>query len=145
MTWQVVHERKKQCSRTFSSEATPSQTRHSGSTRHLYQGRWQNATARGLHHWHFHLLLFWLALSLLCNGTYVTMNQKFSWELVDCCVTYVTEQLWCQLVLCILGSFILARVTEQHFCSFEVILERDLSMQIDFFKKHSIWYELLYI
>jgi len=56
---------KKQCFGTFSSEATPGQTRHSGSTPHLYQGHWQNATVRGLHHWNFHLLLFWLALSLL--------------------------------------------------------------------------------
>jgi len=38
VTLQVVHERKKQCSGTFSSEATPDQTRHSGSTGHLFQG-----------------------------------------------------------------------------------------------------------
>jgi len=74
--WHVVHERKKQCSGTFSSEANPGQKHHSGSTRRLYQSHWQNATVRGLHHWNFYLLLLWLTLSLLCNGSYayVTMN-----------------------------------------------------------------------
>ena len=38
---------------------------------------------------------------------------EFSWELVHCCVTHVTEQWWRQWILHVLGSFILARVTRQ--------------------------------
>jgi len=34
-----------------------------------------------------------LALTFLCNGSSVTMTSKFLWKLVDCCITYVTEQL----------------------------------------------------
>jgi len=35
---------------------------------------------------------FWLALSLLCEVGYTTMNEKFSWELVHCYVAHVTDQ-----------------------------------------------------
>jgi len=70
-----------------------------------------NATIRGLHRWNFHLLSFSLALSLVCDVRYVTRNEKFSWEFAYCYVTYVTEQWQHQSVLCVLGSFILARVT----------------------------------
>ena len=71
------------------SGVIPDQQRHSGSSRNLC---WVNATFRGLRHWHFHLLSFWLALSLLCGVSYVTSNAKFSWELLHCYVTHVTEQ-----------------------------------------------------
>jgi len=71
------------------------------------------ATVRGLRHWNFHLLSCWLTLSLFCDVSHVTMNAKFSWRLVDCCVTYVTEQWQRQLVLCLLGSFVLSQVAGQ--------------------------------
>jgi len=74
-----------------------------------------NTTVRGLCHWNFHLLSFWLPLSLLCDVGDVTVNEKFSWEPVHCYVTRVTNQWWRQLVLCVLGSLILARVTGQFF------------------------------
>ena len=56
-----------------------------------------------------------LALSLFCDDSYVTINGKFSWELSHCYVTYATEQWYRQLVLCVLGSFILTQVTGQFF------------------------------
>jgi len=34
----------------------------------------------------------WLALSLLCDIGYAAMNEKFSWELVQCYITHVTDQ-----------------------------------------------------
>jgi len=37
---------------------------------HAFYTDW-NATVRGLRYWNFHLLLFWLALSLLCDVSYV--------------------------------------------------------------------------
>jgi len=52
------------------------QQRHSGSSYDLF---WLNNTVRRLRHWNFHLLSFWLALSLLCDVNYVTINEKFSW------------------------------------------------------------------
>jgi len=39
---------------------------------------WLNKTVRRLRHWNFHLLSFWLALSLRCDVSYVTINEKFS-------------------------------------------------------------------
>jgi len=53
----------------------PGQQRHSGSSYSLF---WRNKTLRGLSHWNFHLHSFWLALSLLCDVSYVTINEKFS-------------------------------------------------------------------
>jgi len=41
----------------------PGQQRHTGSSYSLF---WRNKTVRGLRHWNFYLLSFWLALSLLC-------------------------------------------------------------------------------
>jgi len=35
---------------------------------------------------------FWLALSLLCDVGYATVDKQFSWELVYRYVTHVTEQ-----------------------------------------------------
>ena len=73
----------------------------------LKQGRLQvnsvtrahrDATIRGLRHWNFHFLSFWEALSVLCRVFYVTRSEKFSRELVHCCVTYVTEQCWLVLI-----------------------------------------------
>jgi len=52
------------------------QKRHSGSSYDLF---WLNKTVRRLRHWNFHLLSFWLALSLLCDVNHVTINEKFSW------------------------------------------------------------------
>jgi len=49
----------------FWSGATPGQQRHPGSSRDLYWLTLNIATVRGLCHWNFHLLSFWLALSLL--------------------------------------------------------------------------------
>jgi len=39
----------------------------------IYKSRlhWGNATIRGLRHWNFHLLPFWLVLSLLCDVSYI--------------------------------------------------------------------------
>jgi len=37
------------------------------------------ATVRALCHWHFHLPSFRLALPLLCDVSYVTVNENFSW------------------------------------------------------------------
>ena len=37
------------------------------------------ATVRRLRHWNFHSLSFWLAISLLCDVSYVTVNETFSW------------------------------------------------------------------
>ena len=53
----------------------PGQQRHSDSSHSLF---WLNKTVRGLSHWNFHLLSVCLALSLLCNVSYVTINEKFS-------------------------------------------------------------------
>ena len=58
------------------SGVTPGQQRHSGSSHDL---SWLIATGRALCHWNFHLLSFWLALSLLCDVSYVTVNEKFWW------------------------------------------------------------------
>ena len=52
------------------------QQHYSGSS---YDFFWLNKTVRHLCHWNFHLLSFWLALSLLCDVSYVTVNEKFSW------------------------------------------------------------------
>ena len=52
------------------------QRRHSGSSRDLC---WLIATVRRLRHWNFHSLSFWLAISLLCDVSYVTVNETFSW------------------------------------------------------------------
>jgi len=65
------------------------QQRHSGSS---YDFFWLNKTVRSLHHWNFDLLSFLLVLLLLCDVSYVTINEKFSWQLLHCRVTYVTEQ-----------------------------------------------------
>jgi len=68
------------------------------SHKYVVQRRFQvNSLSRDLHrwrlrHWNLHLLLFWLALSLLCYASYVTTNEKFPRELAHYCVTYVTEQ-----------------------------------------------------
>ena len=32
-----------------------------------------------MRHWNFHLFSFWLALLLLCDVSYVTINEKFAW------------------------------------------------------------------
>jgi len=46
-----------------------------------------------LRHWNFRLLSFWLALSLLCDVSYVTINEKFSchYKISNWGVTYATE------------------------------------------------------
>ena len=54
----------------------PGQQRHSASSYDLF---WLNKTVRRLRHWNFHFLSFWLALSLLCDVSYVTINEKLSW------------------------------------------------------------------
>jgi len=54
----------------------PGQQHHSDSSYNLF---WLNKTVRRLHHWNFHLLSFRLALSLLCDLGYVTINEKFTW------------------------------------------------------------------
>jgi len=119
-------------------EATPGQTLHSGSSRDLYRGHWLNATVRDLRHWNFHLPLFWLALRLLCDVLYVTMNAKFSWELLHCVhrLIHISPSYW------------------TFYRSFEIILEWELSIGLQFkfnvlcksiaSKKHSIWYELYF-
>ena len=68
------------------SGANPGRQRNSGSSRDWTWliGCWLNATVRGLHCWNYHLLSVWLALSLLRDVSYVTMNKKLSWELVYC-------------------------------------------------------------
>jgi len=54
----------------------PGHQRHSGSS---YDLVWLNKTVRRFRHWNFYFLSFWLALSLLCDVSYVTVNEKFSW------------------------------------------------------------------
>jgi len=49
----------------------PGHQRHSGSSYDLFQ---LNKIVQTLRHWNFHLLSFWLALSLLCGVRYVTIN-----------------------------------------------------------------------
>jgi len=66
--------------------ATPGQQRRSGSSHALkaleskliHKSRLHglNATVRGLRHWNYHLLSFWLSLSL-CYVSYVTVNWRF--------------------------------------------------------------------
>jgi len=51
----------------------PGQQRHSGSSCSFF---WLNKTVRGLSHWNFHLLSFCLAISLLCDVSYVTINEN---------------------------------------------------------------------
>ena len=52
--------------------------------RHTIYSDWLNKTVQRLRHWNFHLLSFWLALMLLCDVSYVTINEKFSWKLLHC-------------------------------------------------------------
>jgi len=90
----VAHSRPKtwECVNRICSDVavpTPGQQRHSGSSRDFY---WLNATARCLRQWNVHFLSFWLAISLFFDVCYVTMNEKFSWELVHCCVPHITER-----------------------------------------------------
>jgi len=67
----------------------PGQQRDPGSSYNLL---WLNKTVRQLRHWNFRLLSSWLALSLLCDVSYLTINEKFAWQLLHCWITYVTEQ-----------------------------------------------------
>jgi len=69
--------------------AIPGQQRHSGSSRDLYWHWGQPFEACVTEISIF--LSYWMAVSLLCDVRYVTTNE-FSWELVYCCVTHVTEQ-----------------------------------------------------
>jgi len=65
----------------------PGQQHHSGqwycfyghSAGSSHDLHWLNKTVRSLSHWNFHLLSFWLALLLLCDVGYVTINEKFAW------------------------------------------------------------------
>ena len=57
----------------------PGQQRHRGSSYDKSPSFWLNKTVRRLRHWNFHLLSFWLALSLLCGVCYVAINEKFTW------------------------------------------------------------------
>ena len=50
-----------------------------------------NATVRGLYHWNFHLLI--LAGTIVAPWRWLRNSEwEFSWELVHCYVTHVTEQ-----------------------------------------------------
>jgi len=53
----------------------PGQQRRSGSSYDLF---WLNKTVRRLRHWNFHLLSFWLTLSLLCD----VMLCNYQWEIL---------------------------------------------------------------
>ena len=53
----------------------PDQQRHTDS----YDLFWLCKAVRRLRHWNFHLLSFWLTLSLLCDVSYLTINDKCSW------------------------------------------------------------------
>ena len=59
-----------------------------GSSRNLH---FVNATVRGLYHWNFHLLI--LAGTIVVPWRWLRNSEwEFSWELVHCYVTHVTEQ-----------------------------------------------------
>ena len=70
------------------SGAIPDQQRHFGSSRNLH---FVNATVRGLYHWNFHLVI--LVGTIVAPWRWLRNNEwEFSWELVHCYVTHVTEQ-----------------------------------------------------
>ena len=80
-----------------------------GSSRNLH---FVNATVLGLYHWNFHLLI--LVGTIVAPWHWLRNNEwEFSWELFHCYVMHVTEQWQCQLILHVLGSFILTWVTSQ--------------------------------
>ena len=64
------------------------QQRPLGSSRNLH---FVNATVRGLYHWNFHLLI--LTGTIVAPWRWLRNNEwEFSWELVHCYITHVTEQ-----------------------------------------------------
>jgi len=54
------------------SGATPGQQRYSASSRNFY---WLNATVRGLHPWHFHLLSFTLVVNIVALWPMLRKNE----------------------------------------------------------------------
>jgi len=90
----------------------------------------------------------WLEPSLLCDVSYVTMDEKLSWELIHCYVTYITD--WRQFVLYVLGPFILSRVAGLFIVRLKLFSKWELSNGLEFnvlcksiaSKKQSMWYEL---
>jgi len=92
----------------------PGQQRHSGSSYNLF---WLNKTVRRFHHWNSYLLSFWLALSLLCDVSYWTINENYHDK---------------ARVLCLQGSFILVRGTGQFFVRLKLFSKWELSIGLDF-------------
>jgi len=117
----------------FISEATPSQTGHSGSSRDLHRDHWVNANVRGLRHWNFHLNSFWL------RGTIVALwrqLRKNEWE-----VLMITRQLLRNIRHTAMITPVSSLRTKLiHICpsywtiyrSFEMNLEWDLSIRLEF-------------
>jgi len=109
-----------------------------------------NATFRGLRHWNFHLLSFWLALSLLCDVSYATMNKQ---EVLirTPLLHYARHRAMITPVSPVRTRLIyISPNSRTIYRSFEIILEWGPSIRLEFkccmqihcFKKHSIWYEL---
>jgi len=125
----------------------PGQQRHSGSSRNIC---WVSATFRGLRHWNFQLLSFWLALSLLCDVGYATMNKQI--VLMRTPLLRITRhRAMITPVRPVRTRLIhISPNSRTNYRSFEIILEWGPSIRLEFkccmqihcFKKHSIWYEL---
>ena len=70
------------------SGAIPDEQRPLGSSRNLH---FVNATVRGLYRWNFYLLI--LAGTIVAPWRWLRNNEwEFSWELIYCYVTHVTER-----------------------------------------------------
>jgi len=54
----------------------PGQQRHSGSSNDLF---WLTKTVRRLRHWKFPFAFILAGITVLCDLSYVTMNEKFLW------------------------------------------------------------------
>ena len=129
----------------------PGHQRHSGSS---YDFFWMNKTVRRLRHWNFHLLSFWLALSLPCDV--MVCNNK--WEILmitSPLMSNVRHRAMITPVSHLLTRFIhISQSCWVIYRSFEVTLEMGAahwtelqiwcSTQIHSFKKHSVRYELCF-
>ena len=103
--------------------------------------------------WKKYLLSFWLALSLLCDIGYVTMIEKFSWELLHCFVTHVTHKAMITPVnplrtrlIHISPSYWTTVLFVWNYSRMGTVrwigIQSHCSMQPIASKKYSIWYEL---
>ena len=119
----------KQCSETFSNRHHSRSNRSLGLITRFIPRLLTECNHSRLAPMNFHLLLFWPALSLLCDISHVTMTTKLKWELIDCCIMYImitaVSSLSTRLIHMSLSYW-------TFYCLFEISLEWKLSNRLEF-------------